>query len=135
MKLLFYLLFLASIVFGLLVSGAFGQAISTRTLNPSEPMQIAISPLVVTTLLFPDPPSGSFGLGIVTEGTTGMGSVQLSHPSGSKVFALHALSDGAAVTMTVLMSGVLYVFVLRVTQAPDIAITLVKEPSTPLAAK
>jgi hypothetical protein len=134
MKLLIFLLFLASLIFVLLVGGAFGQAISTRTLNPSEPMLITVSPIVITTLLLPSAPAGTFGLGLVTEGSNSPGLVQLSHPAGSKVLVLHALSDNVAIMMTVLMDQTLFVFNLRTGPAPDIAITLIKDStSTPVA--
>src|SRR5206468_3043800 len=61
------------------------------------------------------------------------GSVQIEHPDGSQIIVLHALSETAAVVMTVLMEGQLYVFDLRSAQEPDVAVTLVKDSGAPRA--
>ena len=45
---------------------------------------------------------------------------------GPKIIVLHALTEDARVTMTVLLEGQLYVFDLRSASVPDVAVTLVK---------
>lgn len=113
------LLFLA-----LAVSSA--QTISTKVMTPGIPISVALSPELITTLLLPEVPSGTFGLGLVGSQGGTSGSVQIEHPEGSKIIVLHPLSETAAVTMTVLMDGQLYVFSLRSARTPDVAVTLVK---------
>jgi len=114
------LLFLAASIGG-------AQTISTMVLTPGTPIPISLSPQLTTTLLLPAVPSGTFGLGLVnSQSASPNGAVQIEHPEGSQVLVLHALSETAAVTMTVLMDGQLYVFNLRSGPSPDVAVTLVK---------
>jgi hypothetical protein len=89
-------------------------------------MRIELSPEIATTLLFPSPISGTFGLGLVSAQGTGTGFVQLDHPEGSNVLVLHALTETAHVLATVLLDGVLYVFELQSGSHPDVALTLLK---------
>src|SRR5215469_9920652 len=104
---------LAAILF-LSVVAASAQTISTRVISPGLPTRIFLSPQLTTTLLFPAPPSGTFGLGLVNnQGSAANGSVQIEHPDGSQIIVLHALNEDARVTMTVLLEGQLYVFDLR----------------------
>jgi hypothetical protein len=42
---------------------AIAQHIHTRVLTPAAPMQVTVNPNVATTLLFPNPIGGAFGLG------------------------------------------------------------------------
>jgi hypothetical protein len=101
--------------------------ISTRIMNPGVPISIGVSKDFVTTILLPSVPTGTFGLGLVNTSKGAGGSIQIEHPDGSPVLVLHALSDTAATTMTVLMDNALYVFELRsATMSPDIAVTMVK---------
>src|ERR1700757_1130576 len=114
------LLFLAASIGG-------AQTISTKVLTPGTPIPISSSPQLTTTLLLPAVPSGTFGLGLVnSQSASANGSVQIEHPEGSQVLVLHALSETAAVTMTLLMDGQLYVFNLQSGPSPDVAVTLVK---------
>jgi hypothetical protein len=114
------LLFLSVVV-------ASAQTISTRVITAGSPTPISLSPQLTTTLLFPVPPSGTFGLGLVgNQGSAVNGSVQIERPDGSQIIVLHALNETAAVMMTVLMDGQLYVFDLRSGPQPDVAVTLVK---------
>jgi hypothetical protein len=107
------------------IAGA--QTIATKVLSPGSPIKIALSPALTTTLLFPGPLSGTFGLGLVTaQSANSGGSVQVDHPDGSNVLVLHALSETAHVLATVLLDGALYVFDLQSEQTPDVAVTLVK---------
>jgi hypothetical protein len=131
----FALIVLASAIFILLVGGAFGQVISTRTMTPTEAIPITLNPGVITTLLLPEVPSGTFGLGLVSQGNNSPGCIQIEHPPDSRIIVLHALSPEAQATMTVLMNNALYVFTLRCSPAPDVAVTLVKteSPTVPLA--
>jgi hypothetical protein len=123
----------------LLMAPAVGQHIETRVLNPDQPMHLTIHPNVATTLLFPSPIGGTFGLGLVTEIKQGSepaaeGVVQLNHPEGSPVMVLHALQGSAKVMMTVLLEGRLYVFDVQAGPDPDIAITYTKtDPQVPRA--
>jgi hypothetical protein len=110
---------------------AAGQGISTKVLMPGAPMKIELSPQLTTTLLFPGPLSGTFGLGLVTGNANTGGSVQVDHPDGSNILVLHALSESAHVVMTVLLDGALYVFELQSGPTPDVALTLVKTDPTP----
>lgn len=110
----------------LLVPTAIGQTISTKVMTPGNPIPISLSPQLTTTLLLPEVPSGTFGLGLVGNQGGANGSVQIEHPDGSKIIVLHAISEAAAVIMTVLMDGQLYVFNLGSGPAPDVAVTLVK---------
>jgi hypothetical protein len=116
-----------AILLFLAVSIAGAQTISTKVLTPSTPIPISLSPQLTTTLLLPAVPSGAFGLGLVNnQSASANGSVQIEHPEGSQFLVLHALSETAAVTMTLLMDGRLYVFNLRSGSSPDVAVTLVK---------
>jgi len=128
MRFAFILWFAASI------AGA--QTIATKVLSPGTPIKIALSPALTTTLLFPGPPSGTFGLGLVTaQSANNGGSVQVDHPDGSNVLVLHALSETAHVLATVLLDGALYVFDLQSEPTPDVAVTLVKNDSSGLPAQ
>jgi hypothetical protein len=114
----------------LLCSAALGetQNISTRVLTPGAPIKINLSPELTTTLLFPSPLSGTFGLGLVTgnkDSNIG-GTVQVEHPEGSNLLVLHALSETSRVLATVLLEGQLYVLDLATGPQPDVAITLVR---------
>ncbi len=115
------------------VSLASAQNIATKVLTPGVSMRIELSPELATTLLFPSPISGTFGIGLVGN-VQNQGLVQIEHPEGSAVLVLHALSETARVVMTVLLDGSLYVFHLESAPQPDAAITLVKSDSvTPRA--
>ena len=87
--------------------------IETKVLSTATPMKIVLSPALTTTLLFPGPLSGTFGLGLVAgnnaQAASG-GTVQVEHPDGSNVLVLHALTETARVLATVLLDGKLYVF-------------------------
>jgi len=113
------LLFLAASIGG-------AQTISTKVMTPGTPIPISLSPQLTTTLLLPKVPSGASGFGLVGNQGGANGSVQIEHPDGSKIIVLHAINETAAVTMTVLMDGQLYVFNLRCAATPDVAVTLVK---------
>jgi hypothetical protein len=117
----------------LLLSGclASAQTIDTkRTLIPGAPTKIFVSPGVATTVLLPSEPSGVFGLGLVGSGATTPGNVQLDHPAGSNVLALHALANKAHAVATVLMDGKLYVLEIETSDSPDVAVTLVLKDSS-----
>src|SRR5258708_3532882 len=123
----------------LLSAETLAQPIETRVLNPEQPMHLTIHPNVATTLLFPSPVGGTFGLGLVSqikqnnEAPT-QGVVQMDHPENSPVMVLHALNTTAKVMMTVLLDGRLYVFDVQAGPEPDIAITYVKDdPQAPRA--
>jgi len=118
MKLLVILLLSASI--------AAAQNIETRVLTPGASMRIELGPEIATTLLFPGPISGTFGTGLVGNGQTQQGLVQIEHPEGSAVLVLRALSETAHVVMTVLFDGSLYVFNLESGPNPDAAVTLTR---------
>jgi hypothetical protein len=107
------------------------QPISTKALTAGAPIKILLSPELTTTLLFPGPLSGTFGLGLVngTNPQAAGGTVQVDHPDGSNVLVLHALNESAHVLATVLFEGALYVLDLQSGPAPDIAVTLVKQES------
>ena len=114
------------------------QTIATKVLTPGAPIKISLSPALTTTLLFPGPLSGTFGLGLVSQTTAqlaGSGTVQIEHPDGSPVVVLHALNESAAVMMTILLDGKLYVFDLRSAPNPDVAVTLVKDTAPPQATR
>jgi hypothetical protein len=121
----------------LVTSGiACAQTIATKVLTPGAPIKISLSPMFTTTLLFPGTLSGTFGLGLVAQTgaeSAGSGSVQIQHPDGSPIVVLHALNESAAVMMTVLLDGKLYVFDLRSAPDPDVAVTLVKDTEAPRA--
>jgi hypothetical protein len=104
---------------------ASAQNIGTKPLIVGAPIRIALNPALTTTLLFPAPLSGVFGLGLVSDQSTTGGTVQISHPDGSNVLVLHALSATAHVLATVLLNGALYVLDLETSAQPDIAITFV----------
>jgi hypothetical protein len=116
---------IAAILF-LAVSLSAAQTISTKVMTPGTPINIALSPQLTSTLLLPEVPSGTFGLGLVGNQGGANGSVQIEHPDGSKIIVLHAINETAAITMTVLMDEQLYVFNLRSATSPDVAVTLVK---------
>jgi hypothetical protein len=118
------------------------QPIETRVLKAEQENHITIHPNVATTLLFPSPVGGTFGLGLVSLIKQGNGSgeapvsgvVQMDHPENSPVMVLHALTNNAKVMMTVLLDGRLYVFDVEAGSQPDIAITYVKtDPQVPRA--
>src|SRR6516225_3297790 len=112
------------------------QTIATKVLTPGTPIKISLSPALTTTLLFPAPLSGTFGLGLVSQTSpqsASGGSVQIEHPDGSRVVVLHALNESAAVIMTILLDGKLYVFDLKSAPNPDVAVTLVKDAAAPRA--
>ena len=120
-------LLLLSILLSLSTSLVTAQNIATKVLTAGTPIKVSLSPALTTTLLFPAVPSGTFGLGLVGQaGNAGAGSVQIEHPDGSQIVVLHALNETAAVIMTVLMDGQLYVFDLRSAPQPDVAVTLLK---------
>jgi hypothetical protein len=105
------------------------QNIATRVLNPGTPTHVKLSPELATTLLFPSPISGAFGMGLIGSGQNQQGLVQMEHPEGSAVLVLHALNETAHVFMTVLLDGALYVIDLEAGSQPDVAVTLVKSDS------
>src|SRR5258706_8472333 len=122
-----------------IAEGSLAQRVETRVLNRDQPMHLTIHPNVATTLLFPSPVGGTFGLGLVSqikqnnEAPT-QGVVQMDHPENSPVMVLHALNTTAKVMMTVLLDGRLYVFDVQAGPEPDIAITYVKDdPQAPRA--
>jgi hypothetical protein len=131
---------IAAILF-LAAAIANAQTIETRVLSAGTPMKIVLSPALTTTLLFPGPLSGTFGLGLVAGNTNGQaasgGTVQVDHPDGSNILVLHALTDAAHVLATVLLDGKLYVFDLQCggPAAPDVAVTLVKTDPTAVQAQ
>lgn len=104
---------------------AAAQNIATRLLTPAAPIRITLSPGLTTTLLFPGPLAGAFGLGLVSGNSAG-GSVQIEHPEGSNILVLHALIEDAHVIATVLLEGALYVLDLESGARPDVAVTLTK---------
>jgi hypothetical protein len=122
---------LLAIALSIVVAAVCGaQTIATKVLSPGTPIHISLSPALTTTLLFPGPLSGTFGLGLITgnQSNTG-GSIQCEHPDGSNILVLHALSESAHVLATILLDGTLYVFDLQSAPQPDIAVTLVKSGS------
>jgi hypothetical protein len=113
---------------------ASAQTIATKILTAGAPIKISLSTALTTTLLFPEPLSGTFGLGLVSQTTSqsaGSGSVQIEHPDGSPIVVLHALNESAAVIMTILLDGKLYVFDLKSAPNPEVAVTLVKDTTAP----
>src|ERR1700730_6683580 len=115
----------------LLVTAGVGsaQTNASKVLTPGAPIKISLSPALTTTLLFPGPLSGTFGLGLVSQTSTqsaSNGLVQVEHPDGSPVVVLHPLSETARVFMTVLLDGQLYVFDLENAPVPNVAVTLTK---------
>ncbi len=125
-----FLLFLVAVtffIFGFLfASKCAAQTIATKPLTIDIPIRISLSPDLTTTLLFPGPLSGTFGLGLVTGQGAQNGTVQVDHPDGSNILVLHALSDTAHVLATVLLDGKLYVLDLVSGPQPDVAVTFVK---------
>src|SRR6516162_7187434 len=118
---------LAAVIFLSSVLAANAQTIATRVLTPGAPIKINLSPELTTTLLFPSPLSGTFGLGPVTSNNSNAGgTVQVEHPEGSNLLVLRALSEASRVLATVLLDGQLYVLDLSSGLQPDIAVTLVK---------
>ena len=101
------------------------QTIATRVLFRDQPIKIALSPLITTTLIFPSPLAGTFGLGLVTGGQSG-GSIQLEHPAGSNILVFHALTEQAHTFATIVMEGMLYTLELKATNQPDVSVTMVK---------
>ena len=120
----------------LLLSAVIGhaQTIATRVLFRDQPIKIALSPLITTTLIFPSPLAGTFGLGLVTGAQSG-GSIQLEHPAGSNILVFHALTQQAHTFATIVMEGMLYTLELKATDQPDVSVTMVKGgsgvPGTP----
>jgi len=115
---------------------ASAQTIATKILTPGAPIKISLSTALTTTLLFPGPLGGAFGLGLVLQTSAqpaSSGSVQIEHPDGSPIVVLHALNESAAVIMTILLDGKLYVFDLKSAPNPDVAVTLVKDTAAPRA--
>jgi len=114
----------------LTVSVAAGQNIVTKPLTVGSPIKIFLSPQLTTTLLFPGPLAGTFGLGLVSgnnaQAQRDAAGVQVEHPDGSNILVLHALSESSRVLMTVLLEGRLYVFDAASGPSPDVAVTLVK---------
>ena len=114
----------------LTVSVAAGQNIVTKPLTVGSPIKIFLSPQLTTTLLFPGPLAGTFGLGLVSgnnaQAQRDAAGVQVEHPDGSNILVLHALSESSRVLMTVLLGGRLYVFDAASGPSPDVAVTLVK---------
>ena len=113
---------------------ASAQTIATKILTPGAPIKISLSTALTTTLLFPGPLGGAFGLGLVLQTSAqpaSSGSVQIEHPDGSPIVVLHALNESAAVIMTILLDGKLYVFDLKSAPNPDVAVTLVKDTTAP----
>ena len=114
----------------LTVSVAAGQNIATKPLTLGSPIRICLSPQLTTTLLFPGPLAGTFGLGLVSgnnaQAQRDAAGVQVEHPDGSNILVLHALSESSRVLMTVLLEGQLYVFDAASGPGPDVAVTLVK---------
>src|SRR5260221_11837845 len=108
--------FRAACLLALITTGhVSAQHIETRVLTPAAPMHVTVHPNVATTLLFPNPIGGAFGLGLVSGGNREnqaalQGTVDLEHPESSPLMVLHALTPGAKVVMTVLLDGRLYVF-------------------------
>lgn len=118
MKIAAYILFSASITMA--------QTIATKPLTLGAPIRIQLSPDLATTLFFPGPLSGTFGLGLVTGQNAQNGTVQVDHPEGSNILVLHALSETAHVLATVLLDGKLYVLDLVSGPQPDVAVTFIK---------
>ena len=120
----------------LLLSAVMGhaQTIATRVLFRDQPIKIALSPLITTTLIFPSPLAGTFGLGLVTGAQSG-GSIQLEHPAGSNILVFHALTQQAHTFATIVMEGMLYTLELKATDQPDVSVTMIKVgsgvPGTP----
>ena len=117
-------------LFTFLLTGALacGQTISTKVISPGIPTRIELSPEITTTVLFPEPIAGLFGLGLVSSAQSG-GVVQAEHPEGSTIIVFHALSESAHVLATVLMGGRLYVLNIASGPQPDVAVTLSKTGS------
>ena len=128
------------LILSVTASLAYGQAIETKVLTQGALIKINLSPALTTTLLFPGPLSGTFGLGLVSgnnsQGAGNGGSVQIEHPDGSNVLVLHALNGTAHVLATVLLDGGMFVLDMQSTPSPDVAVTLVKnDPGSPRAAE
>jgi hypothetical protein len=119
------------------LSCVYAQHIETRMLKSDQLMHLTVHPNIATTLLFPSPVGGTFGLGLVSQAKSNdsapaEGVVQMDHPDGSPVIVLHALTETAKVMMTVILEGRLYVFNVEVGPEPDVAITYVKDdPQAP----
>ncbi len=124
---------LLAIAFAVLLAAiCSGQTISTKALVVGSPIRIALSQSVTTTLLFPSAISGTFGLGLITDGNNpnASGCVQLTHPDGSGILVLHAVTENAHVIATILLDGALYVFDLQCSSTPDVAVTMVRQGSS-----
>jgi hypothetical protein len=106
------------------------QNIGVKTISPGTATRILVSPALTTTLLLPSVPSGVFGLGLISGESNAPGSIQISHPDGSNVIVLHALTDTARVVATVLLDGKLFVLALEASPTPDVAITLAYKDSS-----
>src|SRR5471030_1969341 len=87
-------------------------------------MSVALNPKLTTTLLFPEPISGTFGLGLVS-GTNTNGTIQIEHPDGSRLLILHPITDNAHVIATVFMNDILYTLDLASSNIPDVAVTFI----------
>ncbi len=98
------------------------QNISTKPLTAGTPIRIELNPEITTTLLFPSPISGVFGLGLVSGNNTA-GMIQDEHPEGSGILVLHALTPNAHALITCFLMGKLYVLDVATSQNPDVAIT------------
>src|SRR5260221_5107678 len=127
--------FRAACLLALITTGhVSAQHIETRVLTPAAPMHVTVHPNVATTLLFPNPIGGAFGLGLVSGGNREnqaalQGTVDLEHPESSPLMVLHALTPGAKVVMTVLLDGRLYVFNVEAGAGPDLtSIHLLADP-------
>ena len=116
-------------VFFLTVALAGAQNITTKVLSSGTPIHIGLSPALTTTLLFPGPLSGTFGLGLVSAQGNSAGTVQVDHPDGSDILVFHALTQTAHILATVLLDGQLFVLDLESSQNPDVAVTLVRQGS------
>src|SRR5258708_22256300 len=131
--------FRAACLLALITTGhVSAQHIETRVLTPAAPMHVTVHPNVATTLLFPNPIGGAFGLGLVSGGNREnqaalQGTVDLEHPESSPLMVLHALTPGAKGVMTGLLDGRLYVFNVEAGPGPELAITyrLADPPSPP----
>jgi len=110
----------AAVLLLLALAASSAQTISTKVMTPGTPISVSLSPQLTTTLLLPEVPAGTFGLGLVGNQGGANGSVQIEHPDGSKIIVLHAINEAAAVIMTVLMDGQLYVFNLRSAPTPTL---------------
>jgi hypothetical protein len=105
-----------------------GQIVS-RVLSPGTEMSIALSPGIVTVLKFPLAVSGAYGGGLVAvdpakPDAAAIGQIAVQHRPGSPIVLLEPLITTAHVLMTCLCGQNLYLFDLRVSPTPDVAVTL-----------